>query len=97
MRMFVAACSMAVVFALGGCTTKNEMVDKETEVALSEVPETALSAAKGAVEGFVPTEAELEEEDGKLWYELEGTADGKVYEIEVTKDGKILEVEEEDD
>jgi len=59
------------------------------------VPEPALTAAQGAVEGITLTEAEMETEDGQTVYVLEGEAAGKEYEIEVTADGKVLEVEEE--
>jgi len=96
MKVWFGVLSIAAALVLSGCSTKNGAVETEKEVALSEVPEAVLTAAKGAVEGFVPIEAEIEEEDGKMWYELEGTADGKTYEIEVTKEGKVLEVEQED-
>jgi uncharacterized membrane protein YkoI len=39
----------------------------------------------------------MEEEDGRMVYELEGTADGKEYEIEVTADGRVLEIEQDDE
>ena len=68
---------------------------QEKKVAISEVPEKAIAAAQKAVEGIKLEEAEVEEEDGVLVYELEGTVDGNEYEIEVTADGKVLEVEQE--
>ncbi len=71
------------------------MFEKEKEIPLSDVPQAALTAAEGAVEGITLTEAETEEEDGQTVYILEGEAAGKVYEIEVTADGEVLEVEEE--
>ena len=70
---------------------------QEKEVPLSEVPEAVLDAAQKAVEGIELEEAEVEEEDGVLVYELEGTAQGAEYEIELTADGKVLEVEREDE
>jgi len=70
---------------------------QEKEVPLSQVPEDVIAAAQKAVEGINIEEAEVEEEDGVLVYELEGTAQGKEYEIELTADGKVLEVEQEDD
>ena len=80
---------------LVGCESLESLFEKEKEIPLSEVPQAALTAAEGAVEGITLTEAETEEEDGQTVYILEGAAAGKEYEIEVTADGKVLEVEEE--
>ena len=52
------------------------------------------AAAREAVAGIVLTEAEVEEEDGRRVYEIEGEAEGKDYEIEVTEDGEVFEIEE---
>lgn len=87
----------AFAVMLSGCATMDELFEDEKEIALSEVPAPVLEAAKNAVEGFVPAEAEVETEKGKVLYELDGkAADGKEYEIEVSADGKVLEVEEDD-
>jgi hypothetical protein len=69
----------------------------EAEVALDQVPEAVMKAARAAVPGIVIEEAEREVENGVLVYELEGTANGKEYEIEVSADGKVLEIEEDDE
>ncbi|MDP6523051.1 MAG: PepSY domain-containing protein [Kiritimatiellia bacterium] len=87
---------MITVVTLAGCATFEDLFEKEQEIELSAVPAAALNAAKGAVKGIVLTEAEMEEEDGQVLYELEGTANGKTYEIEVTAEGKVLEVEEDE-
>ena len=84
------------VLGLTGCATMEGPFEHEKSIPLSEVPAPALAAAKGAVKDIVLTEAEVEEEDGQLVYEIEGRANGKAYEIEVTAEGKVLEVEEED-
>jgi len=77
-----------------GCHTVLDGGSKdEKEIPLSDVPAAALQAARGAVVGITLTEAETEEEDGQMIYDIEGTADGMEYEIEVTADGKVLEVE----
>lgn len=88
-----------VLVCLVGCESLESLFEKEKEIPLSQVPEAALTAAQGAVEGITLTEAEMETEDGQTVYLLEGEAAGKEYEIEVTADGKVLEVEEatEDD
>jgi len=84
-----------VLVCLVGCESLESLFEKEKEIPLSQVPEPALTAAQGAVEGITLTEAEMETEDGQTVYVLEGEAAGKEYEIEVTADGKVLEVEEE--
>ena len=84
------------ILGLTGCETLEDLNDHDEEIPLSEVPTPALKAAQAAVDGIVLTEAEVEEEDGKTVYEIEGKANGKEYEIEVTADGKVLEVGEED-
>ena len=78
-----------------GCASLDDMFEKEKEVPLSEVPEEALKAAQGAVDGITITEAEMEKEKGETVYILEGEANGKKYEIEVTPEGKVLETEEQ--
>ena len=85
------------VLGLTGCGTLGELFEHEESVPLSEVPTPVLDAAKAAVKGIVLSEAEVEEEDGVLVYEIEGEVDGKEYEIEVTAEGKVLEIEEEDE
>jgi uncharacterized membrane protein YkoI len=71
------------------------MFENDKEVPLSEVPAPAIEAAQGAVEGITLTEADVETEDGRTVYDIEGTANGKEYTIEVTPEGEVLEVEGE--
>lgn len=88
-------CFAALLFGVTAHITLGD--GDEKKVSLDKVPQKVIDAAKKAVKGIKITEAEVEEEDGRLVYELEGTADGKEYEIEVTEDGKVLEVESDDD
>ena len=93
-------CGITILFLafLVGCNCPNEAgTDCEKKIPLSEVPEPALNAAQAAVPGITLSEAEIEVEDGKTTYDLEGDADGKEYKIEVTPDGKVLEAEEENE
>ena len=85
---------IVLIAALGltGCMTTQ---DEETTVPISEVPAPVLEAAREAVKDIELTEAEMEEEDGQLVYEIDGRANGKDYSIEVTADGNVLEVEED--
>lgn len=92
MSKWILLTAVALV-AFAGCAT----LDGDKSVELSEVPAAVKSAAAAEVEGIVLTEAEVEEEDGQLVYEVEGEAHGKEYEIEITADGKVLEVEVEEE
>lgn len=85
------------LIGVAGCASMEDLLESEEEVDLANVPEIVLEAARGAVEGIVLSEAEIETEDGATVYELEGTANGMEYEIEVTADGTVLEVEQEGD
>jgi len=82
-----------------GCASLESVFAHEDEqgVPLSEVPAPALQAAQQAVDGITLTEAEMDMEDGRTVYDIEGTANGVEYEIEVTADGKVLDVEREDE
>lgn len=103
MKSFLLVLGFVLVCAMGatGCSLYENGVEddfgEEKEIALSELPDKVREAAEGAVDGIVLKEAEMEKEDGKWIYEVEGVADGKEYEIEITPEGKILEIEEEDD
>jgi len=94
MRAWYLIFSLVLICGLG-CATLDDLFEQEKEVPLSEVPDEALKAAQGAVDGVTITEAEMEKDDGETVYVFEGEANGKEYEIEVTPQGKVLEVEEE--
>lgn len=94
MRWWYIVICLVVAF-IAGCEAIESAFEKEREIPLSEVPQEALAAAQGAVDGITLTEAEVEKEKGLTVYELEGIANGIEYEIEVTADGKVLEVEQE--
>ena len=76
------------LLALTGCSG---LTVEERDIDLSQVPPDVLEAARQAVPGFEPTEAEIE-----YVYELDGEANGKAYEIEVSPDGEVKEVEVKD-
>ncbi|MDJ0916543.1 MAG: PepSY domain-containing protein [Woeseiaceae bacterium] len=80
---------IAATWLLTGCSTQ---VLDEREIDVSEVPDEVLEAAREAVPGFEPSEAEIE-----FVYELEGQADGRTYEIEIDADGEVKEVEAKDE
>ncbi len=80
---------------LSGCAYLG--FEQEQDIEINQVPTVVTAAATKAVPGFIVESAELEKEDGKMVYELEGTANGKEYEIEISETGEVLEVESDDD
>jgi hypothetical protein len=96
MRRLCFVVGLALACSLG-CASLESVFEDEKEIPLSQVPDAAVKAAQGAVEGITLTEAVVEEEDGRTVYQLEGTANGKEYEFEVTADGQVLEAEEENE
>ena len=78
-----------------------KMMDSAPEEKPVNVPDAnlraAIEAAENITENITITEAEVEEEDGRTVYDLEGIEDRIEYEIEVTVDSKVLEVEQEDE
>lgn len=86
---FVSASVLALCL-VAGCASS------EQTIAVSDVPDAVLAAARQAVPGLDITEAEREETRTGAVYEEEGLANGKAYEIEITAEGEVLEIEEED-
>jgi uncharacterized membrane protein YkoI len=65
----------------------------EASVVLDKVPANVKEAAVAKVPGFVPDRAErISNKDGIFW-ELRGTAAGKVHEIKVSDAGQVVEAE----
>jgi hypothetical protein len=71
-------------------------VSQERDVAIADIPAAVVAAARAAVPELAISEAEVEVEDGREVYEIEGTADGVEYEIEISADGEVLEIEADD-
>jgi hypothetical protein len=76
---------------------EDDDAEEEEEVALSDVPQKVLDAAKEAVPGSEVEEVEKEVEDGVVMYDVEVVADGDEYEVEVTADGVVKEIEKDDE
>ena len=66
---------------------------EEVVIALDQVPQRVLEAAKAAVPGAVFSSAEMEQEHGQLVYCLEGLLGDERVEVEVAADGEVLEIE----
>jgi len=64
--------ALLIVLFLDRCETVGDWVEEETDVTLSEVPETVLETVRRAVPGIVFTSAEIEREQGRVVFDLEG-------------------------
>ncbi len=69
----------------------------ERDIPISEIPGAVLKAAQEALPGVQFTEAEMEESNDGITYELEGIKGDFEYEIELTAEGIVLEIEQERD
>ena len=92
MRLFLLA-STLLALAVGGCDKAG--FDDETEpIALDEIPETAIRAARKKLPDVKFERAWKFQDHGEDAYEIKGkTKQGKIWEVEVTASGKILEFE----
>jgi hypothetical protein len=87
---------VAAVMVLG-LAVASAYAERETEIAIDQVPKVVLDAAEKAVPGIKLTEAEYTTKGEGRVYELEGTAGGKEYELHITAEGKVLDSDEADD
>ena len=72
--------------------------EKSDKVALKDVPEVVLKAAKDAVPGGTVKEAEMDDESKDGGYELKVTdAKGVVQEVKISKAGKVVSMEKDDE
>ena len=70
----------------------------EEEIDVADLPQAVVDAIEAEWPGATLLEAEREEEDGEVEYEVElETAEGEVLEVELLEDGTIEEWESEDD
>jgi len=94
--LLLVACLAFLPFALGQ-TGRDTQTDDEGPVALADVPNLVMEAAKKAVPDGTPTKAEMHTEDGRLLYEIEfDTPPGEV-EVEVAADGSVLKIEADEE
>ena len=93
----LAACFVLALAAAGSAICAEEGEEQDEKVPLDQVPAAVKDAAVKAVNGLVLTEAEKEEKNGVVVYELEGTANGKEYEVKVDANGEVLSAEVDDE
>lgn len=92
MRSFFLATGL-LAFVIIGCN-RAAFDDKTEPIALDQIPETAMEAAKKKLPDVTFERAWKFKSDGEDAYEIKGkTKQGKTWEVEVTASGKILEVE----
>lgn len=96
MKQALIILSSALVLSACAGYQEDKELDQEEEMAveLESVPAAVIAAAEAALPGIIFDEAEYEEEDGLMVYELEGMLGAARYEIEVTPEGEVIEVEE---
>lgn len=97
MRCLRAIVLAAILVVSSGCDSIETADRTETVMAVADVPEIVLAAARTAVPGLVIHRVERENERRGIVYEIYGTANGRYYEIEIASDGTVLEIEVEDD
>jgi len=71
--------------------------EKETKVAVGDLPEAVRATLEKEAPGAAIEEIEMEEEDGKVVYEIEVKIDGKEVDLEIAADGTLLEKEVDDE
>ncbi len=86
---------LVVLLLVAGVWFIPAVTAEEEEIALSEVPEVVIAAAKKAVKGIVLTKAEKETTDDGVIYEVGGTAKKKAYDLSISSDGEVLSIEVE--
>lgn len=72
-------------------------VSAADDIDLKELPERVVAAIDKRFPGATLLEAEKDEDDGRIEYEVEIRHEGKRYEVEVTQDGRITDIDREDD
>jgi len=69
----------------------------DDDIDLKELPQSVVMAIGKRFPGATLLEAEKDEDDDRIEYDVEIRHDGKRYEVEVTQDGRITDIDREDD
>ena len=72
-------------------------VSAADDIDLKDLPQSVVRAIEERFPGATLLEAEKDEDDGRIEYEVEIRHDGKRYEVELTQDGRITDIDREDD
>jgi len=81
--------------AMGACaSTKScKMSDDSCSTKSSGVPSNILAAAQARVPGFAMTSYDTDTDNGRMVYDLDGTANGRKCEVKVDANGKVLKID----
>lgn len=96
------ACALAAAFA--GCAKDEDgreeigaSLSKKVDVAIGDVPEETLAAARALRPDIAFSEAEKEVRDGRIYYDIEGRdAQGEEIELDIVQDGggwRVVEIQ----
>ncbi|HEX9782585.1 MAG TPA: PepSY domain-containing protein [Opitutaceae bacterium] len=85
--MFVAIGNAVVTLA--GCSTIENLFERESKIPLEQLPANVRAGAELAVPGLVLESAEVEKTKRAVAYELEGRANGREYELHVDENGNV--------
>ena len=82
--------SAAAIFA--GCAASSHTSSPAT-AQHNAVPSNILAAAQARVPGFAMTSYDTDTDNGRMVYELDGTAKGRKCEVKVDANGKVLKID----
>jgi uncharacterized membrane protein YkoI len=81
------------VAALAACASSKPLHSDSSSSQSGGVPANILAAAKSSVPGFAMTSYDTDTDNGRMVYELDGTANGRRYEMDILADGRVLRIE----
>lgn len=86
--------TLAATLALGvlvGCSTIDELFDRDQNIRAEDLPPSVLTAARERVPGLDINEAEIKKNsDGSTVYEVEGRSGQTKHELLIAADGTVL-------
>ena len=90
MKQACACCAIALLLSLSSIFAE----EKETKVALKDLPPAAQKAVQNLIKGAELKGLSKEEENGKTVYEIETLKNGKTRDALIDASGAVLEIEE---
>ena len=81
------------VAALAACASSKPLQRDSGSSQPGGVPANILAAAKASVPGFAMSSYDTDTDNGRMVYELDGTANGRQCEIKVDASGKVLKID----
>jgi uncharacterized membrane protein YkoI len=81
------------VAALAACASSKPLHSDSSSSQSGGVPANILAAAKSSVPGFAMTSYDTDTDNGRMVYDLDGTAKGRQCEVKVDANGKVLKID----